>query len=239
MVTGKPMLLTPSTTIEALMLPAVGSKPLVKVKVSELLLGTLEMLPTAPSLRVRTSLAFVVSKPAPLIVTDGAGRNRVARVLRYDRRDRFHLRRRAGLAVAGDRGRHASHGRRIGKERHRKGVRSGAGDPATTPTAPLLRTTVFCDVLKPKPLMTSGPALAAVIVVLLVTTGVSRATWTGVPLVTPSVVTTADSGPAVIVPALPEMVAMSEVNVTLVTVPAQVVVPLVNETEFVPFGSKP
>ena len=89
----------------------------------------------------------------------------------------------------------------------------------TVPTAPLLKTTVLLAavVSKPKPLMVSVVALAARLAVLLVTTGVTVATCTAVPLLTPSVVTTAVRLPAV--GGLVENVTVSEVAVAAVTVP--------------------
>ena len=68
----------------------------------------------------------------------------------------------------------------------------------TVPTAPLLKTTVLLAAVgsKPKPLMVIVVALAARLAVLLVTTGVTVATWTAAPLLTPSVVTTAVRLPA-------------------------------------------
>src|ERR1043166_8288259 len=56
----------------------------------------------------------------------------------------------------------------------------------TVPTALLLNTTVLCDavVSKPKPLIVTVLALAARLLVLLVTTGVTLATCTAEPLLT-------------------------------------------------------
>ena len=70
----------------------------------------------------------------------------------------------------------------------------------TVPTAPSLKTTVLLPavVSKPKPLIVSVVALAARLAVLLVTTGMTVATWTAAPLLTPPVVTTAVRLPAVV-----------------------------------------
>lgn len=63
----------------------------------------------------------------------------------------------------------------------------------TDPTAPLLNVTMLSSivVLNPTPLITTVAALAAKLVVLLVTTGFTVATWTGAPLEIELVVTTA------------------------------------------------
>ena len=71
----------------------------------------------------------------------------------------------------------------------------------TAPTAPSLKTTVLLLAVvasKPNPLMVSVVALAARLVVLLVTTGVTVATWMAAPLLTTPVVTTAVKLPAVV-----------------------------------------
>src|ERR1700719_2132466 len=65
--------------------------------------------------------------------------------------------------------------------------------------------------------MVSVVALAARLAVLLVTTGVTLATCTAAPLLTPSVVTTAVRLPAVV--GLVEKVTVSEVAVAAVTAP--------------------
>src|SRR5580704_5128525 len=65
--------------------------------------------------------------------------------------------------------------------------------------------------------MVNVDALAAKVVMLLVTTGVTVATWTAVPLLTLSVVTTVVRLPAVV--GLVENVTVSEVAVAAVTVP--------------------
>src|SRR5580704_5611109 len=65
--------------------------------------------------------------------------------------------------------------------------------------------------------MVNVDALAAKVVMLLVTTGVTVATWIAVPLLTLSVVTTAVRGPAVV--GLVENVTVSEVAVAVVTLP--------------------
>ena len=89
----------------------------------------------------------------------------------------------------------------------------------TVPTAPLLKTTVLLPavVSKPKPSMVSVVALAARLAVLLVTTGVTVATWTAAPLLTLLVVTTAVRLPAAV--GAVENVTVSAVAVAAVTVP--------------------
>lgn len=69
----------------------------------------------------------------------------------------------------------------------------------TVPTAPLLKATrlLAAVVANPKPLIVSVFALAATRALLLVTTGVTLATWTGAELLTPPVLTTAVKLPAV------------------------------------------
>src|SRR5262249_28756505 len=90
----------------------------------------------------------------------------------------------------------------------------------TGPTAPSFKTTVLfaAGVSKPKPEIVTVPALAATLVVLLVTTGVTVATCTADPLPTLFVCTTAVKLPAVV--GLVENVTVSEVAVAAVTVPA-------------------
>ena len=97
----------------------------------------------------------------------------------------------------------------------------------TVPVAPLLKTTVLLPAvaLKPKPLMTTVFAVIDAAVVLLVTTGVTLATWTAVPLLTPPIVTMAVKLPADV--GLVENVTVSEVAVAAVTVPTA---PLLNVT---------
>ena len=73
--------------------------------------------------------------------------------------------------------------------------------------------------------MVIEPALAARLAVLLVTTGVTVATWVAVPLLTPSGVTTAVKLPAVV--GLVEKVTVMDVGVAAVTVPTA---PSLNET---------
>lgn len=89
----------------------------------------------------------------------------------------------------------------------------------TVPTAPLLSVTLLSSAvaLKPKPLMTTVVALAARLVVLLVTTGLTVATFTGAPLLALLVVTTAVriSAAAGFVP----NVTVNSVAVAAVTVP--------------------
>ena len=69
---------------------------------------------------------------------------------------------------------------------------------------------------------------------LLVTTGMTAATCTAVPLLTPLVVTMAVSGPALV--GFVENVTVSEVAVAAVTVPAA---PSLKATVLTPAGSKP
>lgn len=71
----------------------------------------------------------------------------------------------------------------------------------TIPTAPSLKETVLSPavVSKPKPRITNVRALAARLAVLLVTTGITVATWIGDPLAIPLVETTADNAPAEVV----------------------------------------
>ncbi len=94
------------------------------------------------------------------------------------------------------------------------------------PTAPLLRVTALLDdvVSKPKPLMVKVVKPAAWLAVLLVTTGITEATWTAEPLGTPLTVTTAVKLPAF---GAVENVTVSEVAVAEVTAPTA---PLLNVT---------
>lgn len=100
----------------------------------------------------------------------------------------------------------------------------------TMPTAPLLKVTVFslAVVLKPLPAMVSVARLASALVVLNVTIGVSVATWTVVPLLTPLRVTIAVKGPA---DGAVENVTVSAVAVAAVTLPTA---PLLNATALFP-----
>ncbi len=88
----------------------------------------------------------------------------------------------------------------------------------TVPTAPLLKVTVLRDavVSNPKPLMVMVDALAPRFAELLVTTGVTVATCTAVPLLIPLVVTMAVTLPAA---GLVENVTVNEVADAVVTVP--------------------
>ncbi len=97
----------------------------------------------------------------------------------------------------------------------------------TVPAAPLFRVTVLLAAVasKPKPLMVTVVASALSAAVLAVTTGVTFATWTAAPLVTPLDVTTAVKLPAVV--GLVVNVTVNEVAVAAVTVPAA---PLLKET---------
>lgn len=82
---------------------------------------------------------------------------------------------------------------------------------------------------KPKPLMVTVVASAATLVVALVTTGVTVATWTAAPLLIEFVVTTAVSCPAVV--GFVEKVTVSDVAVAAVTVPTA---PLLKTTRLSP-----
>lgn len=97
----------------------------------------------------------------------------------------------------------------------------------TVPTAPLLNTTVlFAAVgLNPKPLITIPFALMAKPVVRLVTTGITVATCTAEPLVTPPDVTMAVKLPAVV--GFVVNVTVNDVDVAAVTVPTA---PLLKDT---------
>ncbi len=88
----------------------------------------------------------------------------------------------------------------------------------TVPTAPLLKATVLLLALvsKPEPLIVTRVALAATLVVLVVTVGLTVATLTADPLLTPLERTTAFKSPAV---GLVENVTLSNVAVADVTVP--------------------
>src|SRR5580704_8545656 len=77
-------------------------------------------------------------------------------------------------------------------------------------------------------------ALAAMLAVMLVTTGMTAATCTAAPLLTPLVVTMAVNGPAFVGPV--ENVTVSEVAVIAVTVPTA---PSLKATVLTPAGSKP
>lgn len=89
----------------------------------------------------------------------------------------------------------------------------------TVPTAPLPSVTLLSSgvVLKPKPLITSVVALAARLVVLLVTTGLTVATLIGAPLLALLDVTTTVKSSAVA--GLVEKVTVNDVAVAAVTVP--------------------
>ena len=97
----------------------------------------------------------------------------------------------------------------------------------TAPTAPLLKTTVLLPavVLKPKPAIVIVAALAARFEELVVTTGLTVATWTAVPLLTVLVVTMAVKLPADV--GLVPNVTVSEFAVAAETVPTA---PLLNTT---------
>lgn len=89
----------------------------------------------------------------------------------------------------------------------------------TSPTAPLLKATVFFAsvVSNPNPLITSVDPVAVRSVVLVVTTGITVATFSAVPLASVLVVTTAVRSPAVVGEV--ESVIVSKVSVAVVTVP--------------------
>lgn len=89
----------------------------------------------------------------------------------------------------------------------------------TVPAAPLLNVSTLLPAVgsKPKPLIVSVVAPADKFTVRLVTTGITVAAWTAVPLLTPLVVTTAVKLPAVA--GLVENVTVSTVAVAAVTVP--------------------
>jgi hypothetical protein len=107
----------------------------------------------------------------------------------------------------------------------------------TSPTAPLLRVTRLLAIVvsNPNPLITSDVPLAVRFAVLLVTTGMTVATFTDDPLSSVLVVTTAVRSPAVVGDA--ESVSVRDVAVAVVTVPTA---PLLNTTVlFAATGSKP
>ena len=191
--------------------------------------------PTAPLLSVTVLLAAVVSKPKPLIVMVAAlattfallvvttgctvaicTAEPLATLLTVTIAVRFPTD--VGLVV-------------------RVTVSDVAVAAATVPTAPLLNTTVFklAVALKPAPAMTIVAALIGKPAVLLVTTGMTVATWTAVPLAMVFVVTI-----AVILPSTfgrVESVTVRLVSVAVVTVPTA---PLLSTTVFrFATGSKP
>ena len=88
-----------------------------------------------------------------------------------------------------------------------------------SPTAPLFRVTLLSatTVSNPKPLITRVVPLAARLVVLAVTTGVTVATWTAAPLLWEFVVMTALRSPAMAGSVVSEIV--SDVGVAAVIVP--------------------
>ena len=90
----------------------------------------------------------------------------------------------------------------------------------TAPMAPSLKVTVLfpADASKPKPLIVTVAALAAKLVVALVTTGMTEATWTALALAWLLEVTIAVRLPAAVGPV--ESVTVNEVAVALDTVPA-------------------
>ncbi len=107
----------------------------------------------------------------------------------------------------------------------------------TVPTAPLLKTTVFCSstVSKPTPPMTMVLELIPRAVELDVTAGLTVATCTGEPLPMELLVTTAVRSPTAVGAVV--IVTVKDVAVALDTVPAA---PLLNTTElFAAVGLKP
>ena len=117
-------------------------------------------------------------------------------------------------------------------------VKAVAVAAVTVPTAPLLnRTVLLAGVVasKPKPLMVSVAALAARLLVLLVTTGLTVATCTAEPLLRLLLVTIAVN-PPIVVGFVPN-VTVIEVAVAAVTVPTA---PLLKTTVLLAaVGSKP
>ncbi len=98
-------------------------------------------------------------------------------------------------------------------------VKEVADAAVTVPTAPLLRTTVLLAGVgsKPKPVIVNVAALARRLPLAAVTTGVTVATCTAVPLLMLFVVTTAVRLPAVV--GLVDRVTVRDVVVAAVTVP--------------------
>ncbi len=208
-------LLTLSVVTTAVRLPAVVGL-VENVTVSEVAVAVVTV-PTAPSLKVTVLLAAVVSKPKPLMVIVVALAARLAVLVVT-----------TGVTVAT-----CTAAPLLTLSVVTTAVRLPAvvGSVenvtvsavevavATVPTAPSLKTTVLLAAVgsKPKPLMVNVVAFAATAYVLVVTTGVTVATWTAVPLLTLSVVTTAVRLPAVV--GWVENVTVSEVAVAAVTVP--------------------
>ena len=107
----------------------------------------------------------------------------------------------------------------------------------TSPTAPLLSVTLLLAAVlsKPKPFMTKVPTLAPRLAILLVTTGMTVATFKAEPLLRLFVVTTAVRLPAVVGDV--ESVMVNRVEVAVVTVPTA---PSLNTTMLLAaMGSKP
>ena len=208
-------LLTPLVVTTAVRLPtAVGST--VSATVSEVADAAVTV-PTAPSLKTTVLLPAVELKPKPLMVSVVALTARLAVLLVT-----------AGATVAT-----WTAAPLLTPSVVTTAVRLPAAvgfvenvtvsevavAAVTVPAAPSLKTTVLLPgvVSKPKPLMVSVVALAARLVVLLVTTGAIVATWITAPLLTPSVVTTAVRLSAVV--GFVENVTVSEVGVAVVTAP--------------------
>lgn len=101
----------------------------------------------------------------------------------------------------------------------------------TLPAAPLLKVTTLSPAIvsKPKPWIVIVLALAFKLVVLLVTTGMTVATWTAAPLEMVLVLTTAVSEPADV--GLVDNVTVIEVAVAVVTAPTA---PLLKVTRLLP-----
>ena len=167
------------------------------VTVSEVAVAAVTV-PTAPSLKATVLLAAVGSKPKPLMVSVVALSGQAGRAAGHDRRDRGDLH--AAPLVAPSVVTTAVRLPAVVGLVENVTVSEVAVAAVTVPTAPSLKTTVLLPavVSKPKPLMVSVVALAARLAVLLVTTGVTVATCTAVPLLTLSVVTTAVRLPAAV-----------------------------------------
>lgn len=118
----------------------------------------------------------------------------------------------------------------VGKVERATMIDVGVAD-VTVPAAPLVKVTTLsvAVVSKPKPAIVTEVALAARLAVLLVTTGITRATCRAVPLPTLFVVTIAVNGPAEL--GFVPNVTVSEVADAVVTVP---VAPLLKTTVLFP-----
>lgn len=212
----------PSVVTTAVKTPAIGVVE--KVTVSDVAVDAVTV-PTAPLLNTTVLLPGVVLNPAPLIVTVAAVEDNVD-VTRVT----------AGLIVATCTAEPlllefvVTTAVRLPKLVGfvpNVTVNRVAVAEVTVPTAPLLNTTVLfaAEGLNPKPLSTIPFALIARPVVRLVTTGITVATCTAAPLVTPPDVTMAVKLPAVV--GLVVNVTVNAVDVAAVTVPTA---PLLKET---------